>query len=82
MLLCSFISLTNVQIIWEYPNGNVETNNDLIVIDSVTTANDGVYSCMVQNEGGFDNASISIDVFGESFNIQNLQCMDASTEKA
>ena len=77
VLLCSATSLTdNVEITWEHPavvDGitptlNNESTNEYyssVNIDKVTTANDGVYSCAVKNEGGITNATIGISVFGE-----------------
>ena len=76
VLVCSAASLTDVEITWEYPAGVMLTTtlnyhdgknqySSSINIDPVTTAHDGVYTCTVENEGGFSNATISINVFGK-----------------
>ena len=77
MLTCSTLSLADVTFEWHHPNNkqlnsslsyNGETQyNSTVVIDAVTTEDEGIYNCRAENEGGVIDATTTIYVHSKHF---------------
>ena len=71
VLMCSATSLANVTFKWYHPNNKALSYDgenqyySTVIVDPVTTEDEGIYNCTAENEGGVNNATISIIVYGK-----------------